>query len=106
MILTIAPRSHYMILCDEVLRDEDAGKQAVNRGLNVPRDLARGNLRSVRLEKLVILLVLTDGHGTGMGRITCVNEETGAPIFAIAAAGIILCGQRCLRALWRHLQGS
>ncbi len=30
---------------------------------------------------MVALLILTDGRGTGRGRIQCINEETGQPIF-------------------------
>ena len=40
-----------------------------------------GTATPMRLEKLVVLLVLTDGRGAGMGRIVCHNEETGVPIF-------------------------
>ncbi len=40
-----------------------------------------GTTAPVRLDKLTVLLILTDGRGVGTGRILCRNEETGAPVF-------------------------
>jgi hypothetical protein len=40
-----------------------------------------GTTDPVCLERLVVLLILTDGRGVGVGRIRCLNDETGLPVF-------------------------
>jgi hypothetical protein len=36
----------------------------------------------------VVLLILADGRGTGRGRVDCINEETGLPVFRFGEAVI------------------
>src|SRR5689334_19989730 len=88
MPLALAPRARYMILCDEVLKDEQRPGKLTIVGLtslvNWPADAAT----EVHLDRLVVLLILTDGYGAGMGKIVCVSEETGEPVFGSAARRI------------------
>jgi hypothetical protein len=82
MNLALAPSARYMILCDEVLRDEQRQGKLMIVGLTSLVNWPEGATTAVHLERLVVLLILTDGYGAGMGRIVCVNEATGIPIFA------------------------
>jgi hypothetical protein len=75
------PSARYMILCDDVLRDEQQPKKLTIVGLTTQIDWAAARSKSRPLPKLVVLLVLTDGHGAGYGKIVCVNEETGDSAF-------------------------
>jgi hypothetical protein len=81
MELALAPRARYMILCDEVLKDEQRPGKLTIVGLTSLVNWPLGAKTVVHLDRLVALLILTDGHGAGMGRILCVNEETGVPVF-------------------------
>jgi hypothetical protein len=71
----------HLILCEDVAHDPQ------NRArLNITRFIPllgwpAGSTTPLRLERLVALLILTDGRGTGRGRIGCIYEETGQPIF-------------------------
>jgi len=75
------PVVRYMIVCDEVLKDERRQGKLMVVGLTTLVRWPTGETTPVRLERLVVLLILTDGHGTGMGQIVCINEETGLPVF-------------------------
>jgi hypothetical protein len=70
-----------MILCDEILHDEPRPGKLIIVGLTSLIDWPTGSTTPMRLEKLVVLLILTDGRGTGKGQIVCRNEVTGVPIF-------------------------
>jgi len=70
-----------MILCDEVVRDEIRTNKLIIVGLTTIGNWSDLTAKDMHLEKLVILLILTDGYGAGTCRVLCVNEETDAPIF-------------------------
>jgi len=70
-----------MILCDEVIADEARPGKLMVVGLTSLINWPAGSTAPVRLEKLVVLLILTDGHGTGQGQVVCLNEETEMRIF-------------------------
>ena len=50
-------------------------------GLMTLIEWTQGNVTPLVLDKLVVLLILTDGRGGGSGRIVCYQEETGDPVF-------------------------
>ena len=81
MSALVPPTIRYMILCDEALHDtKRPGRLTINGFipfLHWPAQ-TRGPLR---MERLVVLLILADGHGKGLGQIVCSNEETGMPVF-------------------------
>jgi hypothetical protein len=76
------PVVRYMILCDDVVSDSQRPGKITIVGLTVVIKWPQGTTDPVALEKLVSLLILTDGRGAGTGRIDCINEETGQPVFA------------------------
>ncbi len=76
----IAPSARYMIVCDEVLKDEQRPGKLMIVGLTTLVVWPWGATTPVCLERIVVLLILTDGRGTGMGRILCLNE-TELPVF-------------------------
>jgi hypothetical protein len=77
-----------MISCDEVFQDQQRPGKLTIVGLTSLVAWPSGATTPLRLERLVVLLILTDGRGAGMGRIVCLNEETGLPVFASPAARI------------------
>jgi hypothetical protein len=80
----IKPCVLQMILCDEVVSNpRKPGTLDVNGLVWLVRWPAGGTVPA-RLDRLVALLILTDGRGAGRGRIRCLNEETGMPIFGSA----------------------
>ncbi len=81
MAISLAPRARYMILCDEVLPDPQRPGKLMIVGLTSLVDWPVDSAGPLQLEKLVVLLVLTDGRGVGMGRIVCRSEERGRPVF-------------------------
>jgi hypothetical protein len=69
-----------MIPCDDVVQDaQQPGKLTIVGLITLLR--WPPTTTPLTLERLVVLLILTGGRGTGRGRIRCINEETGLPIF-------------------------
>lgn len=81
MAVAVAPQARYLILCDEVLPDPQRPGKLMIVGLTSLVAWPAGSTTPVRLEKLTVLLILTDGRGTGTGQIVCRNEETGERVF-------------------------
>jgi hypothetical protein len=81
MSITVAPRTRYMIVCDEVLPDPQRPRKLMIVGLTSLVQWPPDTTTPARLEKLVVLLVLTDGRGTGTGQVVCRNEESGERVF-------------------------
>jgi len=81
MTVSLVPAVRYMIVCDEVLKDWARPGKLTVVGLTSLVDWPNGATTPLQLERLVVLLILTDGRGAGMGRILCMNEETGLPVF-------------------------
>jgi hypothetical protein len=81
MTVVIAPQARYLIVCDEVLPDPQRPGKLMIVGLTSLVDWPAGSTTGMRLEKLTVLLILTDGRGVGEGRIVCRNEESEAPVF-------------------------
>jgi hypothetical protein len=81
MSAAIRPTVLNMILCDEVLRDSERPGKLTIVGLISLLRWPEGSTAPLRLEKLSVLLILTDGRGMGRGRIVCIDEETDQPIF-------------------------
>ena len=96
MEICVVPRARYMIICDEVLQDEQRPGKLTIVGLTSLVVWPPGAETPMRLERLVVLLVLTDGRGAGMGRVVCVNEETGLPVFGSPAVRISFEGRNPL----------
>jgi hypothetical protein len=88
MSAVIKPTVLNMILCDEVVRDLQRPGKLTVVGLIWLIHWPEGRTTPLRLEKLSVLLILTDGRGTGRGRILCINEETDQPIFGSGEATI------------------
>lgn len=80
----VPPIVRYMIVCDEVILDPERPGKIMTVGLTTLLRWPEGSTSPLCLEKLVVLLILTDGRGAGTGRIVCVNEETNQPIFRSA----------------------
>jgi hypothetical protein len=93
MSAVIKPTVLNMILCDEVLHDSERPGKLTIVGLISLLRWPAGSTTPLRLEKLVVLLILTDGRGTGRGRIVCSNEETGQPIFGSGELPISFVGK-------------
>jgi hypothetical protein len=81
MTISVAPHARYMILCDEVLPDPQRPGKLMIVGLTSLVDWPADGTAPLLLEKLVVLLVLTDGRGVGTGQIVCRNEVSGAAVF-------------------------
>jgi hypothetical protein len=77
MTLSLAPNVRYMIVCDEVVKDSQRPGKLTIVGLTSLVTWPSGGTNGVTLERLVILLILTNGRGSGMGKIVCRNEENG-----------------------------
>ena len=60
----IAPSVRYMLLCDDVLR---SGRKLTIVGLTSEIPWPAALTAPLRLNKLVALLILTDGRGKGTG---------------------------------------
>jgi hypothetical protein len=93
MSAVIKPTVLHMILCDEVLRDPERPGKLTVAGLISLLRWPIGSTVPLRLEQLVALLILTDGRGTGRGRVRCINEETGQPIFGSGELPISFVGK-------------
>src|SRR5579863_8392404 len=93
MELSVAPSARYMIVCDEVLKDPKRPGKLIIVGLTTLVIWPSGATSPVCLERLVVLLILTDGRGIGMARIRCLNEETGLPVFGSPARPISFQGK-------------
>ena len=81
MAISLAPRARYMILCDEVLPDPQRPGKLMIVGLTSLINWPAASTEPLQLERLVVLLVLTDGRGVGTGQIVCRSEESGRPVF-------------------------
>jgi hypothetical protein len=88
MSVTVTPSVRYMIVCDEVQKDDSRPGKLTIVGLTSLVIWPSETMTAVSLERLVVLLILTDGRGIGMGRIVFVNEETGKPVFGTPARRI------------------
>lgn len=85
MAAPIPPVVQYMILCDDVLPDPQRPGKLMIVGLTTLLRWPEGSTIPLRLEKLVVLLILSDGRGTGTAEIVCINEETGKQLFGSGA---------------------
>ncbi len=88
MSIALTPNVRYLVVCDEVLKDQSRPGKLTVVGLTSLVAWPAGAMASVSVDRLVVLLILTDGRGTGMGRIRCVNDETGQPVFGSPARRI------------------
>jgi hypothetical protein len=68
----------YMLLCDKVDHEPEKPWRLRIEGF-LPQRLRwpEQSTTPLHLERLVVLLILTNGHAAGWGRIDCINEETG-----------------------------
>jgi len=71
----------YMLLCDKVDHEPQQPWRLRIEGF-LPQRLRWPDQSTtpLHLERLVVLLILTNGHAAGSGRIDCINEETGVLI--------------------------
>src|SRR5258707_184306 len=69
MSVVLKPTVLNMILCDEALPDSERPGKLTIVGLISLLRWPEGETTPLRLEQLVALLILTDGRGTGRGRI-------------------------------------
>jgi hypothetical protein len=88
MAISVAPHARYMIVCDEVLTDPQRPGKLMIVGLTSLVDWPADGATPLQLEKLVVLLILTDGRGVGTGQIICRNEISGQPVFGSPPARI------------------
>jgi hypothetical protein len=86
--IAVTPNVRYMIVCDHVLKEETRSGKLTIVGLTSLVVWPAEATTPVSLEQLVVLLILTDGRGIGLGRILFVNEETGLPVFGTPARRI------------------
>jgi hypothetical protein len=80
MSALLPPTVRYMILCDEALHDPKRPGRLTITGLIPFLRWPAQSMVPLRLERLVVLLILADGRGTGRGQIVCFNDETGVPV--------------------------
>jgi hypothetical protein len=66
----ILPAVRYMLVCDEVLQAASTGKLTIV-GLTSAIHWPAASAEALRLDKLVVLLVLTDGRGKGKSQVVC-----------------------------------
>jgi hypothetical protein len=93
MEVSVAPHARYMIVCDEVLHDEQRPGKLMIVGLTTLVVWPSETTTALHLEKLTVHLILTDGHGNGAGRIVCFNEETGVLAFGSPPREISFAGK-------------
>jgi hypothetical protein len=86
--MTVTPSVRYLIVCDEVLPDPQRPGKLLIVGLTTLIGWPADGTAPVRLEKLTVLLILTDGRGTGTVQIVCRDEETEDLVFGSPPARI------------------
>jgi hypothetical protein len=82
-----------MLLCDEVVVDPARPNKLTIIGLTSHINWPPGLATALHLGKLVVLLILSDGHGEGTGRIEVQEELTGARVFGSAPQHISFIGK-------------
>src|SRR5260370_40491510 len=90
--IVVAPRARYMIVCDEILLDPQRQGKLLIVGLTSLVNWPAGTTTPVRLEKLAVLLILTDGRGAGRGGLPFLHGENrgawvGLPGIAVCLGG-------------------
>jgi len=80
MSLVIPPMVHNMIVCDEVLYEQERPGKLTAVGIITLLHWEPASPR-LELEKLTVLLILAGGRGVGQGRVLCVDEVNGRPVF-------------------------
>jgi hypothetical protein len=93
MAIVIPPNVRLMLLCDEVLPDPTWPGRVQLNGLILQLHWPEGSTTPLHLERLAVLLVLAGGRGSGLGRVDCMNEETGELIFQSAALPVVFAGK-------------
>jgi hypothetical protein len=81
MTLSLAPSVRYMIVCDEVVKDSERPGKLTIVGLTSLIKWPSEEASPLRLERLVVLLILTNGRGKGTIRIVCRDVETDDRVF-------------------------
>ena len=84
MTLVLKPSARNMVVCEDVATDDRWPGKAILVGpvswIRWPEE----ETEQVTLPTLCVILVLTDGRGTGRVRISCINEETREEVFPLA----------------------
>lgn len=78
--MTVPPVVRYMILCDDWLIEPDAERRVHIIGLNSQVAAPDDQVFPLTLD-LCVFLVLTEGRGSGLARIVCIDADRGGPIF-------------------------
>jgi hypothetical protein len=82
--MAIKPVVRYMLLCDDWQLDPGNDRRITVHGLMSNVHSTDDPPYPLLLRELCVLLVVTDGYGQGMGRVVCVNEDTGQGVFRSA----------------------
>lgn len=80
MSFVLPPKVRYMIVCDELLKDDARPGKPVIVGLTSLVNW-RGETEETTLAKMTVFLVLTGGRGSGQGVVRCIDESSGAEVF-------------------------
>jgi hypothetical protein len=79
--MSVTPIVRYMILCDDVLRDPGDDRRVSILGLISNIRPSGDEPYPLTHAELCVFLSLTEGRGQGIGKIACVDEESGRVAF-------------------------
>ena len=79
--MAIAPVVRYMILCDDWRPDPDNPRRVIIFGLLSNVHSLDEPAYPLLYREMCVFLAVTDGYGSGAGKIVCVSEEDGRTIF-------------------------
>ncbi|HEY3963138.1 MAG TPA: hypothetical protein VGM05_01190 [Planctomycetaceae bacterium] len=86
--MAIKPVVRYMLLCDDWNIDPTDNRRVTIIGLISNIHSLDDRPYPLFYREICVFLALTDGYGEGQGKIVCVYEETGQPIFETRARPI------------------
>ena len=85
MMAPIDPVVRLMLLCDRAAPDPDNPRKTNIYGVVSTIAVEAGAAFPVHHPEISVYLLLTEGRGTGQGRIVVVNADTEEPAFSSAA---------------------
>ena len=89
MTVAVAPGARYLIVCDEVLPDSQRPEKLMIVGLTSLVAWPAGGTTPVRLEKLAVLLILTDGRARGWVESSAATRKPGRRCSALRPSAFL-----------------